>query len=123
MKKLVWSETIVSGPAEYKAKLTDPPSIEGPIQNLSRNTRVLESDPRFYRDFKVLAFRTPVDELNESQLRPVITTSGGTINADALLDDDLNSSATIRSANDKKIVWIEFDFGNDVTIRSLSSIS
>jgi hypothetical protein len=50
MKKLVWSETIVNGPVTYSAKLPAPPSIEGPIRDLSRGARVSESDPRFYKD-------------------------------------------------------------------------
>ena len=45
MKKLVWSETNVKGPLNYKGKLASPPSVEGPIRNLSRAARVSDSDP------------------------------------------------------------------------------
>ncbi|HCI55543.1 MAG TPA: hypothetical protein PLN06_10785 [Bacteroidales bacterium] len=37
-----------------------------------------------------------------------ITTGTGVINGEALLDDDLNTSLTIRSGNDRKIVRIQF---------------
>src|SRR5579884_1342859 len=35
MKKLVWSETDIAGPAKYGQKLPEPPSNEGPVRDSS----------------------------------------------------------------------------------------
>lgn len=55
MKKLVWSETEVSGQGPFQ--LAAPPSVNGPYQDLEISARFAE--PRLYRDVRVLAFRQP----------------------------------------------------------------
>jgi len=120
MKKLVWSEINVKGPVNYTGKLPSPPSVEGPIRNLSRGARVLDSDPRFYKDCIVLAFPTSLNETENDKVVPVVTTGAGVSNPEALLDDDLNTSLTIRSGKDKKMVWIQFSFEKPFTARALT---
>ncbi len=108
MKKLVWSELVVEGPHDLNGKLPDPPSNEGPIQNLTRSARNNPSEIPFYRDCIVLAFPTPADEKDFISPEPVVTTGTGTIDGKALYDNDLNTSVTIKSGNNKNIVWIQF---------------
>jgi hypothetical protein len=120
MKKLVWSEINVKGPVDFAEKLPSPPSVEGPIRNLSGNARILDSDPKFYKDCIVLAFPTPQDETAVSQAIPAVTTGNGVINPDALLDDDLNTSVSIRSGKEKKMVWIQYSFTKPFTARAIT---
>jgi hypothetical protein len=120
MKKLVWSEINVKGPVNYNGKLPSPPSVEGPIRNLARSARVLDSDPKYYKDCIVLAFPTSPYETNVNQVIPAVTTSAGVINADALQDEDLNTSQTIRSGKDRKTVWIQYSFEQPFTARALT---
>lgn len=120
MKKLVWSETYVKGPLNYVGKLNSPPSVEGPIRNLSRSARVLDSDTKFYKDCMVLAFPTPQDEIKFSQAVPVVTTGTGIIDPVALLDDDLSTSMVIRSGKDKNLVWIQFSYEKEFTARAIT---
>jgi hypothetical protein len=120
MKKLVWSETSVKGPVNFTGKLPTPPSVEGPVRNLSRGARVSDSDPHFYKDCIVLAFPTPRDEIASGQEIPVVTTGAGIIDARVLLDDDLNTSMVIRSGKDRKIVWIQFVFEKPFTARAIT---
>ncbi len=108
MKKLVWSEMKLKGPQNFSGKLPAPPSNAGPIRNLSRSSFFGPKDVPFYKDCIVLAFPTPEDESDIVQNDPVIQTGTGIVDGDNLLDDDLNTSLTIRSDKDSKIAWIEF---------------
>ncbi len=65
MKKLVWSETSVQGPIAFHDKLPPPPSGNGPIRNLGR---LGGSDPTYYGDSAVVAFRTPLAEATRDRL-------------------------------------------------------
>src|SRR4029078_12466252 len=47
MKKLVWSEITINGGKRFADKLPQPPSVVGPIQNMSAPG----SPPVFYKDF------------------------------------------------------------------------
>jgi hypothetical protein len=120
MKKLVWSETNVKGPMNYSGKLASPPSLEGPLRNLSRAARVSDTDPKFYKDCIVLAFPTPPDEIQVREENPVVTTGAGVIDPGVLVDDDLNTSMVLRSGKDRKIVWVQFYFKEPFTARSVT---
>jgi hypothetical protein len=123
MKKLVWSETYVKGPLNYTGKLASPPSVEGPIRNLSRSARVTDSDPKFYKDCIVLAFPTPQDEITVGQPVPVVTTATGNIDPTVLLDDDLSTSMVVRSGKDRKLVWVQFNYEKEFTARAITLAS
>jgi hypothetical protein len=123
MKKLVWSELQVSGPSNFNGTLPSPPSNEGPIRNMSRSAQISSQEVPFYRDCIVLAFPTPSDETDPEQQVPVITTSKGAISAKELLDDDLNTSATIRAGKDKKVVWLQFSFDKPFKAQAITLAS
>lgn len=120
MKKLVWSETDVKGPLDFTGQLPSPPSMEGPIRNLPRAARVTDSDPQFYKDCIVLAFPTPEQEADISQAIPSVTTGSGTINPDALIDDDLYTSTAIKSGKDRSTVWVQYSYEEAFTARALT---
>jgi hypothetical protein len=120
MKKLVWSEMNLKGPLKFKGKLPPVPSVEGPIRNLSRSAKPGPNESKYSRDFLVLAFPMPGDETDIRSLKPVITTSGGTVDTEALLDDDLNTAARIRSGKDRAITWIQFSFGKPVSVKAVT---
>jgi (4-O-methyl)-D-glucuronate---lignin esterase len=120
MKKLVWSETNIKGPQNFSGKLEAPPSCEGPIRNFSNSARAGDIKSGFYKDCIVLAFPTPPDEADSKQIIPMVTTGAGKIDPAFLLDDDLNSSVTIRSGKDRKMVWIQYYFEQPLTARALT---
>ncbi|HOO98881.1 MAG TPA: glycosyl hydrolase [Bacteroidales bacterium] len=120
MKKLVWSETNVKGPQKYLSTLPPVPSVEGPIQNLSRGTRPSPNESGFAKEFMVIAFPTPPDETDIRNLNPLITTSAGIIQATELIDNDLNTSTRIRAGNDKSKVWIQFSFDKPVAVKAVT---
>jgi hypothetical protein len=120
MKKLVWSEVSIRGPVNSDISLPPLPSVEGPIRNMSRGAQPGNNEPRYSKDFVVLAFPTPQGEAEIQDLKPVIRTGAGIIKGDALLDDDLNTSQRISAGIDRKIVWIEFKFEKPFTARSIT---
>ena len=108
MKRLVWSETDVPGGQPFNGKLNAPPSNEGAVRDSGGKT------PGFYRDAAVLAYRVPQAT---STAIPTITTSAGAIDAAALLDDSLNTSAKLTADGP---AWVRFDYGQPFTARALS---
>src|SRR5262245_57994131 len=77
MKKLVWSETNVAGPARFTGKLPQPPSNNGPVRNLRVGNRTnAPPDPTFYGDSAVIAFRTPATETDLANFKPDATANG-----------------------------------------------
>src|SRR6185312_594951 len=118
MKKLVWSETDVQGPKNFDTKLAEPPSNEGPVLDL--NAGVRPGAPHFYRDVRVIAYRTPVDEVPMTSLHPKITSSGGPIDGAPLLDGDLNTSVNIALSSSGGTAWLQYEFDQPFTARALS---
>ena len=136
MKKLVWSETNIEGPAHFTGKLPQPPSNNGTFGSL----RGLSSDRRgrgggapakrvgggptqtFYGDSAVIAFRTPADEMTMEQLKPKVTTSGGEIDPAALMDDDLSTSAAITADRDG-VAWVQYEFAQPIKVRAVTLIA
>ncbi len=122
MKKLVWNETFVEGPKTFSEKIDSPPTVNGPIRNMSRSSQPNE-DPEFYGDFAVIAYPTSVYKHDLDDIEPEVTLNGKIIDSKALLDDDLNSflSAPVDDLSGKII--IEFTYPEPVTIRAASIAS
>jgi hypothetical protein len=118
MKKLVWSETEVTGPLQYSEKLAQPPSNEGPVRDSSAGSS--PGAPHFYADSAVVAYRTPGDAVPIASMHPTITTSNGPIDGTALLDGSLTTSVTILAPKDGSPAWLQFEFAQPYTARALS---
>jgi hypothetical protein len=120
MKKLVWSEIVVQGPQKFIGNLPQPPSNNGPIRNMARGGRGGQSDPTYYGDSAVIAYRTPPAETSMAELNPKVTTNTGTIDATALLDDDLNSMVAIRTTKEDEPAWVQFEFEQPFPARAIT---
>jgi alpha-L-rhamnosidase len=118
MKKLVWSETSVSGPVTYNDKLDPPPSNEGPVRDSGAGSR--PDAPHFYRDSIVLAYRTPADDVPMASLTPTATSNDGIVNAAPLLDDSLNTAVTFPTPKDGSPAWLQYKFSKPYTARALT---
>jgi hypothetical protein len=114
MKKLVWSEIVLTG-GRVAGALPLPPSVPGPFQDVARDTA---SSDRFYRDVAVLAYRLPDDAAPLDPAR--ISSSGGKLDAmllaDPRLDHDPGAVLPLSRASPQ---WIRFDYGRPQTVRSL----
>jgi hypothetical protein len=123
MKKMSWSVTRVHGGAPFSGTLRKPPTTTGIFQTSTAGW-VLggrtpgQNPPEYYVDQKVLAIRVPDDATLPT---PTITASGGTVNAEALSDGDLETTAVDLAAATETggTSWIQFDYGRPVTVRGM----
>jgi hypothetical protein len=133
MKKLVWSEKIVEGPARFNEKLPQPPTNNGNFGGLrglntgARGAAVARGGrngppPTFYGDSAVIAFRTPADEMSMEELNPKVTTSTGEINGAQLWDDNLSTVASVQ-AGTNGIAWIQYEFAQSIKARAVTVIA
>jgi hypothetical protein len=122
MKKLVWSETRITGGRRFAGRLPAPPSNSGPIRDLVRVTdgQPGAPDPTFYADVAVLAYRTPAAEGVGPAPRPTVTTSIGTVDATALLDERLSTGVTFPIPTADQPVWIQYEYSEPFTTRAFS---
>jgi hypothetical protein len=119
MKKLVWSEMNITGGTNFIGKLPQPPATIGPIRNLSAPG----SAPGFYADCAVIAFPTLPVETEQKDNSPSITSSNGSINSEALLDDDLNTALTIRTGDKPGTAWLNITYAKPIHAKALSIAS
>ncbi|GGF09503.1 glycosyl hydrolase [Hymenobacter cavernae] len=118
MKKLVWSELQVEGGKTFKGKLPQPPSVEGAIRNLARSKNSPATG--YYGETAVIAFRTPTAEADETRLQPTVTTNAGPIDAKALLDDNLNTSLTVRPTEKRGTAWVQYSFKQPTKVQAFT---
>jgi hypothetical protein len=116
MKRLVWSETDVTGGNGVTIKLAQPPSNEGSV----RDSGAGGGAGHFYRDTAVVAYRTPTDSTPMSALHPKVTSSGGPIDGAALMDDSLNTAVIIKAVPGGGPAWLQYEFTAPFTARALS---
>ncbi|WP_421846740.1 glycosyl hydrolase [Novosphingobium sp.] len=118
MKKLVWSETRVTGGKRFKGKLAPPPSVTGPFQDLGMQPEIGVDHPKtdlpqLYRDTYVFA----VPE-TAAPLAPAYIASSGTINAAALTDGKQATTIELPAGSADAPAWIRADFTAPRQIRS-----
>jgi hypothetical protein len=118
MKKLVWSRLNIVGRKTFKGVLPKPPVTSGPIRNLPKRTN-LATDPTYYADQKVLAYKTPENELVTNTPK-IINHKGETVDAKSLLDDDLLSKVTLETPKSDQPVYLQFEYEKPFTTRSFS---
>jgi hypothetical protein len=120
MKKLVWSETRVTGPGRFSGKLAAPPSNIGQIRNTGVSYYSSESkETPYYADSAVVAYRTPAAEAGSAP-RPTVTSDRGPIDGSALLDDDLNTQLTIPAPEGGGAAWVQYEFAEPFTARAIT---
>ena len=116
MKRLVWSETDITGGTNATIKLAQPPSNEGNV----RDSTAGGGPAHFYRDSAVVAYHTPIEGTPMSALHPKVTSSGGPVDGTTLMDDSLGTGITITAAPGGGPVWLQYEFAAPFTARALS---
>ena len=113
MKKYVWTETQVAGGRPFTGRLTQPSDRAGLFQNNSGGIGVAA----FYRDAKVVAFRTPDGAILPA---PAVSTSAGVFAADKLIDGDVVAATELKPAAAGEDAWLRLDYGRPVTVRAVT---
>jgi len=129
IKKMVWSETRITGGKRFTGILPQPPRTTGTFQNYDVRKNEQSADhsaktkplPEFYADSAVIAYRLPVGEETQPELNPKVTSSGGSIDLRALSDGDVDKVAlTLPSIAPGKEAWIEFDYAHPQKIQAIT---
>ncbi len=76
--------------------------------------------PELYQDSAVVAYQVPAADVPMAELRPTVTSSGGTIDAGLLSDGDYVKSVGLPIAAAGSTAWIQFEFPQPVAIRGVS---
>jgi hypothetical protein len=111
MKKFVWSDIPVRGPAQFAGALPQPPAVRGPFQNVS-NLEVDTSHPNstFYADIAVVAYRVPTEQNSVAKLNPRVTTNAGPVELVTVTGDDPHKHLRLPYPGDGQPAWVQFEF-------------
>ncbi|HEX2101455.1 MAG TPA: glycosyl hydrolase, partial [Candidatus Synoicihabitans sp.] len=121
MKKFVWSETSVTGPQRFSGRLPQPPNNIGQIRNTGAGYYTNDSsDPPFYADSAVIAYRTPPLEAGAPPAMPTVTSSHGPVDGTPLLDDQLNTLLTIPAPPDGSPAWVQYEYNEPFPARAIT---
>lgn len=110
MKKVVWSETELTGDRRAPVRLPQPPAIAGAFQDVDGGTKLAP----FYRDTVVLAFPGTA----RAAIPAATTSSAGVVNGGLLTDGKFGPTLTLPYDPARPEAWIANDYGRPVTVRS-----
>ncbi|WP_372783518.1 glycosyl hydrolase [Phenylobacterium sp.] len=121
MKKLVWSETLVSGGSPYQGRLPEPPRITGPFADLPEAPSILgppdPNKPQLYTDAAVIAYRLP-DGAEPLPTPRIGNGAGEAIDASSLSDGLLKAVVTIQRGSAESPAALVLQYPQPVTVRS-----
>lgn len=127
MKKLVWNEIRIKGGKKFTGVLPKAPTKTGPFQNIP----FLETMPigeavgepvDYYEDISLMAYKLPDAEINLSDLKPKITSSGGNFTVNQLTDGDLGTTVLLPSTKNDESAWIQFAFEKPQTFKGITVV-
>ncbi len=125
MKKYVWTETRVKGGQIFNGKLPQPADIIGKFQNAALKTEsflggFIGKQPIFYQDALVIAYRLPKNDLVFTDLKPKVSSSGGSFNVQDLTDGSLASPVFLPPTKVGEDMWIQYEFETPQTFKAFS---
>ena len=119
MKKLVWSETVVSGGQPFSGRLPAPPNTTGPFQRMDFDPGIAAAmggkpfvPPSYYEDVAVLA--VPIPAGDETATPTFTDGQGKSLDAAALTDGDPKTTVQLPSEGAAIVV----QYPSPQTIRS-----
>ena len=122
MKKLVWSETLVTGGKPFTGALRQLPHETGPFQNVPFAAVPFGTNialPEYYADAAVMAYQLAPSEPTDAALKPQITSSAGPIDAARLSDGDLSHAVSL-PYGEGNTSWIQFAYAKPQRIQSIT---
>jgi hypothetical protein len=125
LKKIVWSETLVSGGQHFSGRLAAPPSVSGPFQDLPVVDELAGlqggpsiTPPTFYADIAVMAVPVMAAEVNE--VPQATTGSGKLLDAAALADGRVETAVALDRGTPQAPALIQLTYSTPRAIRTAS---
>jgi alpha-L-rhamnosidase/F5/8 type C domain len=127
MKKYVWTETKIEGGKPFSGILPQPSGVLSNFQNVELieggfSGGFIGTKPNFYQDAMVIAYRVSAKEKTLAELKPKVTSSGGTFNLNQLIDGDLNTATLLPPKNPDEETWIQYEFDVPQTFKAVSVV-
>ena len=124
MKKVVWSETLVTGGKLFSGILAVPPTNNGTFLDKPAGNGIASVDPTkqdstFYRDSRVVAYQLPDGETRLADEQPVITTSSP-VATSALYDGRYAKNEVLTVTTGTSTAWVQFAFARPYTANAIS---
>jgi hypothetical protein len=123
MKKLVWSETIVSGGSRFEGQLAAPPSVTGPFQSMPKSGGIetlmgveAKAPPTYYADAAVIAYRIP--ESRDVPVPRLRSSSGQLLDGEAIADKSYATTVEIERGTPDASGFVTLEYDAPQTIRS-----
>ncbi|MDG2003609.1 MAG: glycosyl hydrolase [Novosphingobium sp.] len=126
LKKLVWTETEVTGGKRFTGTLAAPPDTTGPYQSMTREHDLLSGvfggesrpDPQYYSDIAVLAFPHPAGERPGTPIAH--DGEGNRLDIAAMGDGDYAKGVTLAKGEEGSRPLLRLDYPAPVTARSVT---
>jgi alpha-L-rhamnosidase len=121
MKKLVWTETLLTGGKAFKTKLAQPAATTGPFQDMPSPPDILSTvsadkkSPALYKDTHVIAYRA-----DAPAAAPRLSASSGPDNLAILTDGRYDNAFSLAKSTTKEPAWVRADYAKPQVIRSAS---
>ncbi|WP_035671389.1 glycosyl hydrolase [Flavobacterium sp. 83] len=127
MKKLVWSEIRIKGGKKFTGVLPKAPTKTGPFQNIPFFEAMpmgesVAAPADYYEDISLMAYKLPDTEINLSDLKPKITSSGGAFTINQLTDGDLGTTILLPATKNDESAWIQFAFEKPQTFKGITVV-
>lgn len=117
MKKVVWSQHIVTGGGPVEVRLPPLPRVPGLYQDCPR-WGAADTGPSFATDWRVLAF--PADPAHDVLAAARVGASAPVDEASCLTDGSFGPTVSLpRDPDGWSSAWIEQEFADPVTVRSV----
>ncbi|QXD15381.1 hypothetical protein GQ464_000025 [Rhodocaloribacter litoris] len=123
MKKVVWSDTILTGGRHFTGRLPHPPTVTGPFHDLPRLSPLsaitgAEALPTYYEDVAVLAYRNPVPG---TAPRPRLEAATPDLDLSRLADGNLLDPVAL-PFEEGGHAWIRLTYDQPVTVYALTLV-
>lgn len=124
MKKVVWTQTYIEGGKAFHGVIAKPDETSGPFQNipLVADPGDTSQAPKYYKDIAVVAYKVPEQEIPMTDLKPIVSSSGGSFSLKQLTDGDLATSTLLPLDTANGYGWIQFAFERPQTIKSITIV-
>lgn len=127
MKKLVWSEIRIKGGKKFTGVLPKAPTKTGDFQNIPFFESMSIGEPAetpgdYYEDISLMAYKLPEGEVNFSDLKAKVSSSGGNFTANQLTDGDLGTTILLPSTLNDESAWIQFAFEKPQAVKGITVV-
>ncbi|MFV8341020.1 glycosyl hydrolase [Flavobacterium sp. XS2P39] len=127
MKKLVWSEIRIKGGKKFTGVLPKAPTKTGDFQNIPFFESMSIGEPGetpvdYYEDISLMAYKLPEGEVNFSDLKAKVSSSGGNFSVNQLTDGDLGTTILLPSTLNDESAWIQFAFEKPQAFKGITIV-